>query len=542
MSAFSDLQKRLEKEAQGIMFPFAAKKPTVDTTQQVYNSATDGIMTMQGKQYVGPDSVIQYGSEEQGYPRQLKQIEAPMLPQFDETQFPKAGEGIVQTPTPAPTPPVETEPETPAVDPCPPGFKLIDGVCRPIEKPKEDGGQKNIIIDKRRNIGDTANALGQVTDALNSLPGEQGEKLKDTYGKDVNLTINNDIPWLKFIPLIGTPLNMYLKDKADKQLQTLNGTEGISVTKNKDGTYNVNVTEEKGKANFGRLQTKESLAGNMASTQKKDASGNIVKAPNGQNMIQGPLTLSAFGKTNLFAPENEIKRDKGSFKETQKSFVKKLQDRTQTIEALNAEEKNKLLSELDTLLGKDSTATGSNITGQGGDFGNLVATDSAETGSNITGQGGDFGELVTIDTKDSQTGETIGTVNKRFTDNITTGHFRLSNTLATIENLQKRAKSLPRGGNVTKQIEKAKDVAEEEFNETIQEDRNKGNNSLSKSQRDYLDSDNRRALAGETKSDNGKDVDSRKGFVKGRDNQGYGFKSTSANYNKATKTFDQRFK
>jgi len=138
MSAFSDLQKRLEKEAQGIMFPFAAKKPTVDTTQQVYNSATDGIMNMQGKKYVGPDSVIQYGSEEQGYARQLKQIEAPMLPQFDETQFPKAGEGIVQTPTPAPTPPVETEPETPAVDPCPPGFKLIDGVCKPIEKPKSD--------------------------------------------------------------------------------------------------------------------------------------------------------------------------------------------------------------------------------------------------------------------------------------------------------------------------------------------------------------------------------------------------------------------
>jgi len=136
--SLSDLQKKLEKESQGIMFPFSAKTPTVDTTQQVYNSATDGIMNMQGKKYVGPDSVIQYGSQEQGYARQLKQIEAPMLPQFDETQFPKAGEGIVQTPTPAPTPPVETEPETPAVDPCPLGFKLIDGVCKPIEQPKSD--------------------------------------------------------------------------------------------------------------------------------------------------------------------------------------------------------------------------------------------------------------------------------------------------------------------------------------------------------------------------------------------------------------------
>ena len=336
MSALSDLQKKLEKESQGIMFPFSATASTVNTTQNVYDSATDGIMTMTGQKYVGPDAIVQYGTEEQGYPRQLKQIEAPMLPQFDATQFPKAGEGIMQTPTPAPTPPVETEPEAPAMDPCPPGFKFdpVKKVCVPIEQPKED--RNDIIIDRRRNIGDTANALGQVTDAINSLPGEQGEKLKGTYGKDVNLTVNNDTPWLKFIPLIGTPINMYLKSRADKQLQTLNGTEGISVTKNKDGTYNVNVTEEKGKANFGRLQTKESLAGNMASTQKKDATGNIVKAPNGQNMIQGPLTLSAFGKTNLFQPTTRTPAE---------------------TDALNAEEKNKLLSELDAALGLDSTAT-----------------------------------------------------------------------------------------------------------------------------------------------------------------------------------------
>ena len=80
MSALSDLQKKLEKESQGIMFPFSASTSTVDTTQNVYNSATDGIMNMQGKKYVGPDSIVQYGAEGQ---RNLKQIEAPMLPQFD---------------------------------------------------------------------------------------------------------------------------------------------------------------------------------------------------------------------------------------------------------------------------------------------------------------------------------------------------------------------------------------------------------------------------------------------------------------------------
>ena len=525
MSALSDLQKKLEKESQGIMFPFSANASTVSTTQNVYDSATDGIMTMTGQKYVGPDAIVQYGTEEQGYPRQLKQIEAPMLPQFDATQFPKAGEGIMQTPTPAPTPPVETEPEAPAIDPCPPGFKFdpVKKVCVPIEQPKED--RSDIIIDRRRNIGDTANALGQVTDAINSLPGEQGEKLKGTYGKDVNLTVNNDIPWLKFIPLIGTPLNMYLKNKADKQLQTLNGTEGISITKNKDGTYNVNVTEEKGKANFGRLQTKESLAGNMASTQKKDATGNIVKAPNGQNMIQGPLTLSAFGKTNLFQPTTRTPAE---------------------TDALNVEEKNKLLSELDAALGLDSTATTPTTVDPQSSAAD--ATDAEGTGDGlmsgtVSEPEGTFGDITTIDLKDSKTGETVSTVNKRFTDNITTGHFRLSNTLASIVTLQNRIDSGIKDGRdpTPKLLKTAKNVAETEFNKTIQEDRDKGNNNLSKSQRDYLDSNNRKALPGESKSNNGYTAGSNQ-KNKTKENNGYGFKATSGNYNKSTNTFDQRFK
>ena len=33
MSALSDLQKKLEQEAQGIMFPFSANANTVSTTQ-----------------------------------------------------------------------------------------------------------------------------------------------------------------------------------------------------------------------------------------------------------------------------------------------------------------------------------------------------------------------------------------------------------------------------------------------------------------------------------------------------------------------------
>jgi len=525
MSALSDLQKKLEKESQGIMFPFSANASTVSTKQNVYDSATDGIMTMTGQKYVGPDAVVQYGTEEQGYPRQLKQIEAPMLPQFDATQFPKAGEGIMQTPTPAPTPPVETEPEAPAMDPCPPGFKFdpVKKVCVPIEQPKED--RNDIIIDRRRNIGDTANALGQVTDAINSLPGEQGEKLKGTYGKDVNLTVNNDIPWLKFIPLIGTPLNMYLKNKADKQLQTLNGTEGISITKNKDGTYNVNVTEEKGKANFGRLQTKESLAGNMASTQKKDATGNIVKAPNGQNMIQGPLTLSAFGKTNLFAPENQITMPRDAAgniirnEATETAFRKKLQDRTQTVDALNAEEKNKLLSELDAALGLDSTAT----TSKPEKFGTLdTGKITIEDLPSIMPDEGDTvlesGELVT---------------QKRIPKIIQKLNNIKNSYLTETDSRRKEQKRI--------EYETALDNADTVFETSIKQT---SGSELNSAQKQYIDSDNRKARAGESKNKDGS-LDSRKGFVKGRENSGYGFRATSANSTKqkdGTITFDQRFK
>ena len=353
MSALSDLQKKLEQEAQGIMFPFSANASTVSTTQNVYDSATDGIMNMQGKKYVGPDSVVQYTPEGQ---RQLKEIEKGMLPQFDQEQFPDVGQGRVEdrggTPPLGVATPSTYQTETPAVDPCPPGFKYDPQLqrCVPIEQPKSSGSDK-VEPDNRRNIGDIAKGLGVATDALNKA---EFQKNVNNYNKDVDIKVDNSTPWLDFIPLIGKPLNFYLKNQADKQLQTLGNTEGISVTKNDDGTFQLKITNDVGKRNFARLQTQQSLAGNLKSTQKKDAAGNIMKAPNGQNMIQGPILLNYFGKDNIFAPENEIVRGD---KETQESFVKRQQDRTQTVDALNAEEKNKLLAELDAALGLESTAT-----------------------------------------------------------------------------------------------------------------------------------------------------------------------------------------
>jgi len=297
MSALSDLQKKLEKESQGIMFPFSAKTPTVDTTQQVYNSATDGIMNMQGKKYVGPDSVVQYGAEGQ---RNLKQIEAPMLPQFDATQFPKAGEGIVQTPTPINPPtigPIQPlEPDQPAVDPCPSGFKFDPQLqrCVPIERQQGDRRDRQVVVDGRRNIGDTAQALGQVFNR--KILENQGITQDGTYKDDVTYIIDNNIPWLSLIPVIGTPLNIFQKNKADKQLQTLNNLDGVSVTQNKKGKNIVKVNNEYGKISVQRAMTEESLKGNLASTQKTNPDGSLIRDEFGRIQIIGPISQQTFGK------------------------------------------------------------------------------------------------------------------------------------------------------------------------------------------------------------------------------------------------------
>ena len=139
MSTLSDLQKKLQQESEGIMFPF--RTATVSTTQPVLDTATDGIMSITGQKYIGPDSVIQYSPEGQ---RQLKEIEKGMLPQFDQSQFPDIGKGKVEdrggaVPLPVDTTPLP-QPEAPAIDPCPPGFKYdpVKKICVPVEQPKGD--------------------------------------------------------------------------------------------------------------------------------------------------------------------------------------------------------------------------------------------------------------------------------------------------------------------------------------------------------------------------------------------------------------------
>ena len=300
MSALSDLQKKLEQEAQGIMFPFSAKAPTVNTTQQVYDSATDGIMNMQGKKYVGPDSVIQYTPEGQ---RQLKEIEKGMLPQFDQEQFPDVGQGKVEdrggTPPFDPTTsytPSTFQTQTPAFDPCPVGFQFDPQLQRCVPIPQQKSDRETGPSNPPRNVGPLAKATSSIADAIKKLSDEG--KFAETYGEDVSFTIDNSTFLSKLGP-IGKLIDTFLiKNPADDNLYKLGAdprATGISVSQNKDGTLTVNFTEQ-GKLEFGQIQTSESLKGNLASTQKTDSQGNIIKAPNGQIMIQGPISLNSFGK------------------------------------------------------------------------------------------------------------------------------------------------------------------------------------------------------------------------------------------------------
>ena len=138
--ALSDVLKRYGETGatEGIMVP-SANVQSVTTEQEVYDSATDGIMTINNEQYIGPNATVTYGGEETAYNRMLREIERGELPQFDQSTFPAVGEGIMESSTPV-TQSVDTKTvEQPKVDPCPPGYKLIDGVCQ-LVNPRQAGG------------------------------------------------------------------------------------------------------------------------------------------------------------------------------------------------------------------------------------------------------------------------------------------------------------------------------------------------------------------------------------------------------------------
>jgi hypothetical protein len=306
----------LEQESSGIMFPFRAGVKSVKTEQQVY-TPTDGIMNVKGEAYAGPNAVITYGTEEQGFPRQLKEIEKGMLPRFDQTQFPDIGKGKIETTRPGipTTPPPTTEPDKPIMDPCPPGFKLdpVKKICVPIQQPKGDD-KKIGPTNPPRNIGPAANAVSKVADAIK----KQGGLYKDGQFKEiVTLEIDNSSILSNFGFLGKFIDDAFIKGPADKKfIDTFGGgkdspysteeLEGIAVIKGKDGKLKATFNQ-KGKQNFDNIATGESLKGNLASTQKKDDKGNIIIAPNGQPMIVAPIRVNPFGTTGgTAAPKKKM--------------------------------------------------------------------------------------------------------------------------------------------------------------------------------------------------------------------------------------------
>jgi hypothetical protein len=232
------LSEVLQQESSGIMFPFKTSVKPITTEQKVY-SPTDGIMSVTGKAYEGPDAVVKYGTPEQSYQRQLKQIEGPMLPQFDQTQFPKAGEGRVEAPPLPPTTPVTPIPEQPKLDPCPPGFKLVDGVCRPIKR--DTGGDRptftgpkisnNGLIEGYTHVLDRA-AGSMESGALNSIKMQQ---IEDQYGVamsskigEINQKYRNRGVQIKLIDNaeVNRLKNIYGQSRVDEDF-----------TQDKDGNY-----------------------------------------------------------------------------------------------------------------------------------------------------------------------------------------------------------------------------------------------------------------------------------------------------------------
>lgn len=235
----ADLSKILQQESEGIMFPFRTGVQSTTTEQQVYDSATDGIMTVTGQQYTlpeykGPTATVQYGTEEEGYPRMLREIEQGELPQFRQEDFPAVGEGVMTPSTPV-TQPVDTTPAPevtqPSYDPCPAGYQLVNGVCQPIQ---QDRGR-----DRPTYTGPEISASGVIEGYTGVLGRDRPtagryEAISEQYGKavadkvfEVNRTYRNRGAQLKAIDEAekNRILSVYGEDRLNKDY--VEGNDGV---------------------------------------------------------------------------------------------------------------------------------------------------------------------------------------------------------------------------------------------------------------------------------------------------------------------------
>jgi len=236
--ALSDVLKRYGDTGatEGIMVP-SANVQSITTEQEVYDSATDGIMTINNEQYIGPNATVTYGGEDTAYNRMLREIEQGELPQFDQSTFPAVGTGIMESSTPV-TQPVDTTPVTKEqeFDPCPPGYKLINGVCQ-LVNPQQDVGRGD--RDRPTFTGPKISASGVIEGYTGVLGRDRPtagryDAISEEYGKavadkvfEVNRTYRNRGAQLKAITEEekNRILNVYGQERLNKDY--VEGNNGV---------------------------------------------------------------------------------------------------------------------------------------------------------------------------------------------------------------------------------------------------------------------------------------------------------------------------
>jgi hypothetical protein len=256
--ALSDI---LKKQSEGIMFPFKSSVESTSTTQDVYDSTTDGITTIEGRPYTGPSATVQYGTAEQGYPRMLREIEQGELPQFRQEDFPEVGTGIMQPSEPVtqPVEPTPTEPEEPSIDPCPPGFKYdpVQKVCVPIKQPRSDTPED---IQPPRIPNQFESALNgylrhdEIKQAIDSSLYDVGV-VGQSIENDINMQRIGDTPAPKFKTVesvaggVDSQGNIIPGGTAGYVMGTAGSDPSLGVT-NQQKTFNIDVTKEMNTANM----------------------------------------------------------------------------------------------------------------------------------------------------------------------------------------------------------------------------------------------------------------------------------------------------
>ena len=260
------------------MFPFKTGVQSTTTEQQVYDSTTDGIMTVQGQQYSlpeyqGPTATVQYGTEEQGYPRMLREIEQGELPQFRQEDFPKQGEGITQTPPSSEiTLPFEPTPDPTPVDPCPSGYQLINGVCQPIQQDRGDRKKP---------------------DEIDFGPGK---------------TPFENIEFANNILFEGNPNYDYYKDSGIINVRNIGG--GVRTTGAEADLQNYfnqqNIDQDASKIDTSAFNAYMSQSGLDSKYSSTSATFNLSKIPGDASKV-GEYTLPAVGLLMSFAEKDLIK-------------------------------------------------------------------------------------------------------------------------------------------------------------------------------------------------------------------------------------------